>query len=312
MTSKVITDDKEQRKGFKERALQRVNASLTPPEPIKSADPFVPIDIEIPSNFWELSNVELYGIVLYQGLTSEQANRVMEQLRGREPGSREFRIVLQVPKTQESEAEAEAEPEAIVPKISVELPANFSSYRARDQYLYLTKEKALAPENANDIVDIVGGKSPLIDVEYVISYAEETVPVSDFTKQEVVVLAPVSVVLPHNFSSLSRFYKEWSLTKDFGLSRQEALDVLSVLEGKTVSRYVSIQFEDAPVIETPAEEEFPELRVSLPHNFGGWRPQDQFLYLKTERKFTYEQSNDIISAFRGQAPLYNKVIIEIA
>lgn len=298
MPYKVITNDKEQRKGFKERTLERVDNALSPSEPDPIVEEVDPIEVRVPSNFWELSNQELYGIIRQQQLTPEQMGLLMDQLRGRVLTDM-FKIVLQEPVVEEPVVE---ETSVETPTICAELPSNFKSFRVRDQYLYLTKERTFAPEHANDIIDILQGKAPLANVEYSICFEDAVV-------SEPSVPAPLSITLPHDFSGMKRVYQELMLTRDYGLSLKDTMDILLALEGKELNREIVLEFEEAPVVEEEVKE-FAEVVVSLPEHFSNWHPHDQFLYLKSERKFTQEQADDIIATVRGQSPRYFKVVIE--
>lgn len=166
--SKIITHDQETRQDHKQSAMERVNKAL-------SAKPEVVVsevrEVEVPSNFWSLSDPQLYGILKYQQLTPEETTDVIEQLRGRNSDQR-FKLVLQAP-TVELTVQNEESLSLEIPVVSVTLPEGFKGYKIKDQYLYLTKELALTPDKANDIVDILLGRSPLNkNVDYQIEFSE--------------------------------------------------------------------------------------------------------------------------------------------
>lgn len=88
------------------------------------------------------------------------------------------------------------------------------------------------------------------------------------------------------------------------------LRVLSPDEDFREARIKQIPVRKEHKVIEPKSREVPELTVSLPEEFYGWRLHDQVGYLKLEKKFTIEQSNDIISVLNGKSPLNFKVILD--
>ena len=164
---KVVTNDQETRKEYKEKMSQKVSEAL---EPVIEEESLSLVEVEVPSNFWQLSDLQLYGILKFQQLTPEQAKTVVEQLRGL-TSSTEFKLVLQSPVAEPIKKLTLVEaPEE--ESISVQLPSTFKDMKSKDQYLYLTKEKLLLPEHANDIIDWMNDKPVLSKVSYNISFGE--------------------------------------------------------------------------------------------------------------------------------------------
>jgi hypothetical protein len=167
--SKIITHDQETRLEHKKNAAEKVAKALEP-----AVEDFVvrePKDVQVPGNFWELSDLELFGMLKFQKLTPEEANQVVDQLRGRTDYSDIYRVVLQSSIPVQVLVKPEPVQEETV--ISVELPTSFKSYKTKDQYLYLTKTCVLAPELANDIIDILNDREPIIsNISYEIAFVD--------------------------------------------------------------------------------------------------------------------------------------------
>lgn len=307
MPSKVQTNDEDKRKEFKEQALQRVSKVLK--TPVEGEILSMLVEVDVPSNFWELSDVELYGVLKYQQLTPEQTTRVLNQLKGYSPDTKEFKIFLQTPVVEE---EVFVQSNPITQTIHIELPHDFKAYPDREKFLFLTRERALSAEKANDLVFVLNGEPPINPhIEYSITFSER-VAEGGFVEKEL--LTPIDIVLPHGFNGLKRVYQETMLTSEYDLSILEAFDVLSAIKGEQplyYDREIIIKYEE-PVVEEKAQEvgEFPELTVTLPDLFKSLRPQEQYLYLKSELRLTGDQANDVISVFRGNSPIYSKVTLD--
>lgn len=298
-----ITNEENKRREFKEQVAQKVAKSLTPKPVVASA---APIDVEVPSNFFQIPEIELFGYIR-QTLSSDQTIEVIEQLMGRVPRTDQFRIILKTPEVKAVEPKQKIVKE--IPVVKVDLPTDFSTYRKKEQFSYLTRERALTTEQANDIIDIIDGKDPIGFSVYELSYSEAVKfpnPM-DAPKPKA---APISVTLPHDFAKRTRTIQEYDLVKSFNMSLADARDVLAVLNGQKIDREVTIAVEKAPLEAAYILEEYPILEVELPYNFATLRPQDQFIFLKTRKRLTEDQANDVLTTFKGGTPLYNKVIIK--
>lgn len=303
MQSTRITNDEDKRREFKSRAAQKVADALVPKQITASA---TPIDVEVPSNFFQIPERELFGM-LQQRLGAELAVEAVEQLMGRTPGKSQFRIILQDPVVQE--IKVVSKPVRQTPVVKVDLPTDFAEYRKKEQYAYLTKERAMAPEQANDIIDILEGRDAIGHAVYELSYSEAVQfpnPI-DAVKAPP---APITVTLAYDFPYRNRASQEMTLTRDYGLSLVEARDVLKAMDSQPVDRVVNLTIQPPPVVAPKPIAELPEIEVELPHNFAGFRPQDQYMYLKMQQKLTEDQANDVLSVFRGGTPFYNKVTIK--
>lgn len=303
--STVITNDGDKRKGFKEQTLQRIQAAAE--TPVEEAVAVDTIEVEVPSNFSSLSDVELFGVLKHQELTPEQASSVIEQLRGRIPGTKEFRVVLQAPVAVQPKPQVVRE--RVYPELNVEVPEKFSELRIRDQFYYLINSSHLTIEEANDVMVAVRGGSPL---KHKVTITEK--PKVKFGSVEVSV-PKLEVTLPLNFEEDSETFQRNYLRTTLRLTQKQTNDVILAIKGQ-VPRYFQVIFSTAevkPVVEQTVTEpepvDFPELAVTLPKDFGSLRPQDQYLFLKTELKLTGDQANDVIFAFKEQAPLKYKVIL---
>ena len=297
-----ITNDENKRREFKEQVANKVAKSLTPKPVVASA---APIDVEVPSNFFQIPEIELFGYIR-QTLPSDQTIEVIEQLMGRAPRTDQFRIILRSPEVKAEEPKQKIVKE--IPVVKVDLPADFSTYRKKEQFSYLTRERALSTEQANDIIDIIDGKDPIGFSVYEISYSESVKfpnPL-DAVKPKA---APISVTLPHDFVSRTRTVQEYDLVKTFKMSLADARDVLAVFNGKQIDREVTIVMEKAPEVKAAPVAQLPVIEVALPYNFATLRPQDQFMFLKTRKRLTEDQANDVLITFKGGTPLYSEVRI---
>lgn len=301
----VLTNDLQKRREFKERALDKVSQALAPQKPEAQR---VAIDIQIPSNFHGLSEPELYGMLRSQHLTPEQLSAVIEQLAGRSPRTDEFRFLLELPVA----LKEKIQPKVVVkPRtVAVQLPADFYQYRTRDQYDYLLKECSLPPGQANDVVDIIGGKAPLENINYEINFSDKT-QLKNPLDIAPAPLPGLHVKLPHDFQGLKQVYQEMALTKTYGFSLTDARDILAAMHGLPLERSVSVEFEVAPMPTLEVAADYPEISVELPMNFGSFRPQEQYSYLKTVLKLNGDQANDVIATVKGNKPLYTKVNLSL-
>lgn len=298
-----ITNEENKRQEFKDQVAKKVAKSLTPKPIVASA---APIDVEVPSNFFQIPEIELFGYIR-QTLSSDQTIEVIEQLMGRVSRTNQFRIILKSPEVKAVEPKQKIVKE--IPTVKVDLPNDFSTYRKKEQFSYLTRERALSTEQANDIIDIIDGKDPIGFAVYEISYSEAVKfpnPL-DAVKSKA---APISVTLPHDFAKRTRTVQEYDLVRDYGFSLVDARDILSVLHGVKIDREVTLSVEKAPEVKSAPVAKVPEIEVELPYNFATLRPQDQFMFLKTRKQLTEDQANDVLTTFRGGTPLYSKVTIK--
>lgn len=298
-----ITNEENKRREFKEKVAQKVAKSLTPKPIVASA---APIDVEVPSNFFQIPEIELFGYIR-QTLPSDQTIEVIEQLMGRAPRTDQFRIILKTPEVKAVEPKQKIVKE--IPTVKVDLPVDFSTYRKKEQFSYLTRERVLTTEQANDIIDIIDGKDPIGFSVYEISYSE-SVKFPNPLDEPKTKAAPISITLPHDFAKRTRTVQEYDLVKSFNMSLADARDVLAVLNGQSIDREVTIVVEKAPEVKVAPVAQIPEIEVELPYNFATLRPQDQFMFLKTRKRLTEDQANDVLTVFKGGTPLYNKVTIK--
>lgn len=307
--STVITNDEGERKEFKEKALQKVQALEASAVPADVE--VVPVDVEVPSNFHALSDAELYGALKTQQLTPEQAGALVEQLRGRATGSREFRVILQAPVEQAATVDPVVKtPE--YPKLDVAVPQGFKDLRIKDQFYYLINNQKLTIQAANDVMVAINGGTPLLFQVCLSEIAEAEIESVPFSAPE------LEVTLPAEFEDFDENYQISFLRTELRLSQKQAKDVVRAINGKPPEHF-QITFKFDPYVEAsrPEElvvntepEEFQTIEVELPEDFGSLRPQDQYLYLKGDMKFTADQANDIIFAFNNQTPLKYKVVLK--
>jgi hypothetical protein len=136
------------RRQFKVDLSEKIKAS----EAISLQEEVQPrLKVKVPIDFKSLSSNILYEqLVTLNLLTPEQAQDLFATLGGRKINTK-FDMVW------ESETvRGDSKP---VPKtVRVTVPNQFKILKVTDQYAYLVRQLALAPEEANDVIDILKGK----------------------------------------------------------------------------------------------------------------------------------------------------------
>lgn len=167
MQSTVITNDQRSRQEFKDRLREKLT-SLETSSVDEGLNELVILTVKVPINFSSLTADHLYRTVQeLNNLTPEQTTELCEVLQGRESKT-DFSIYLE--SLIEQRVVEEDLPE--IKRIQVALPHYFKSLKVFDQYLVLTKELSLAPDEANDVIDILRGKAPLTTNTFDISIEE--------------------------------------------------------------------------------------------------------------------------------------------
>lgn len=123
------------REEFKKSLADKIDSVLNspPPQPIIEEE-VKPIEFTLPEDWRQIPSVMLRTDLLSQGLTPEQTNTVMSSLK--EP---EFRVERLVEEDR-------------IEELLVDLPEEFSTWRFNEQYIYLTKDRKLTPERANEVI----------------------------------------------------------------------------------------------------------------------------------------------------------------
>lgn len=156
----------------------------------------------------------------------------------------------------EPEVSPEIEPTMVI------VPANFHTVSKVTLYGILTHERGLSPEDANEVIEILGGKKSKAFTLILEGIAEEE-PVQEEPQLEIKQLA---VELPYNFKSLNVSQKFLWLSKEshLGLSFEEANDIIDLLDGKpTLSNTeFHITFSDPPL---PLPDPVPPFPDPEPH-----------------------------------------------
>lgn len=166
-----------------------------------------------------------------------------------------------------------------VKTLQVVLPPVFKTWDARKQYLYLSTERLLTPEEANDVVAIQEGKSPVSKTQFQIVWdenADQAKVEAANRRLEKLVKTPARVEAP--------------VPEPVDLGVQRIVEEVEV-----------IKKEIAAV----------KLSVTLPQAFKTWSPADQFIYLSRTKHLTSDEAHDVMAISDGKRPYYNKSQFEI-
>lgn len=119
----------------REQIIQSLSekAETTPSKPLVEEVELTQADIVLPDDWQEVPLSVLRTDLLSKGLTPEQTNIYLASL-------------LQVTKR------IEPAPEAILEELTVDLPEEFNSWKSNEQYIYLTKDRKLTPEQAHGVI----------------------------------------------------------------------------------------------------------------------------------------------------------------
>lgn len=127
-------------------------------------------------------------------------------------------------------------------EVPINLPIDFKNWTSSGQYVFLTRTKQLTFNEANDIMDILKGKSINPGTEYSITWDGSPIvqtpigqrEIKETTKEIVEkknVVKKVSVSLPSIFKNWASSGQFGFLTRSRQLTFDEANDVLAVLKG---------------------------------------------------------------------------------
>lgn len=159
--SKVFTSDKETRRDVKAGLAKKVNLVLDP-NPVRTEDTQV---LLLPHNYKEFNESELYFILTNNRElqhTYQSAYLAIDLLYERiEDPQRVFKtVVLKSGPSLPEDCRPREKGTSFSPKIKedtgearfIDVPESFKSWKSTDQYTYLTKERKLTPELANEVV----------------------------------------------------------------------------------------------------------------------------------------------------------------
>lgn len=157
------------------------------------------------------------------------------------------------------------------PKVSINLPESFVTWRVLDQYQFLTVSRHLAPEQANAIIDLMTGKLHSSPTEYEIQWTDElpeTNKRAEFKDQLLKRIEAASVVqeLPAPPTPVD------SGTKRF-------------VTEKTVTKKESVL----------------KVSVDLPFDFKNWTSSGQYVFLTRSRHLTFSEANDVMDTLGGKS-----------
>ena len=289
---KVQTNDADKRAQFKASLTEKVALSLTPPK--RETHIVEPVQVSIPFNFHTLSKVELFGYLTHEkALTSDQANDVVDILtEGISNQYYEINLEGVFHNTGSETTIQEAPPE--LREVHVELPHNFDNLRIENRFLWLMKESqlGLSYAEANDVIDILSGRSQVTDTVFTLTYAEE--PEFKIT-EKTPTLIPTKrmptfelVDLPDEFFTLTSVDQYRYLTIDQALTPEH-------------SRFVLDSLEVEPLIQSePAKEETP-IKITLPLALQNWTLSDQFSYLTKASHLDANSANEVLASLSGKA-----------
>lgn len=130
----------------------------------------------------------------------------------------------------------------VIKKVPVDLPIDFKNWTASGQYVFLTRTKQFTFNEANDVLDILNGKSINSNTEYIITWNGSPIvqtPTGQRDIQETIEEVMVKKNVVKTISvSLPSIFKNWASSGQFGfltrtrqLNFDEANDVLAVLKG---------------------------------------------------------------------------------
>jgi hypothetical protein len=151
--------------------------------------------------------------------------------------------VIVVPSVKRWTEEVVTKREVAIKRVEVDLPSDFNSWTSSGQYVFLTRTKQLTFNEANDVMDVLKGKTVSNNVQYEITWNGSPVsqvpvdqrPVNQIfvgTSSKEEVLKKLSVDLPliaKNWASSGLF---GFLTRSRQLTFDQANDVVAILQGK--------------------------------------------------------------------------------
>lgn len=305
MQSRVITNDRGARLARKDFLASQVNLALS--EKPEMQDP-VQIDVVLPGNYDTLTAQELFGTLKGQKLTPEQANDVMSILRGYPTKTGfSFNIIGIKDKT----VSKPTSPVVLAREIDADVPANFRELRAKDLYYYLTTKSHLAPELANDLIDVLNGKPPITkNLSFNVNFVEDAIvevePVDEapaFTSA--VPRVQLEVQLPENYDSMSAPELFSYLRDTVKLPFEQADDVVSILNG-FAPRSKGIDFSilgvKQPEVQAPVEDKptVPTMDVELPVGYEKLSASSLYTWFTKVSQLTPDQANDAIDVLAGR------------
>lgn len=144
------------RRQFKADLAEKIKLSTA----ISDSDPVeTRMKVRVPVNFKSMSSNTLYGILVTLNLlTPEQAQDLFATLGGRKVNTK-FDMVWEPETVMVDSTPAQKTVQVIV-------PSQFKTLKVTDQYAYLVRQLALAPEEANDVIDILKGKPPISSIVF--------------------------------------------------------------------------------------------------------------------------------------------------
>lgn len=141
----------------------------------------------------------------------------------------------------------------VVKKVSVDLSTDFRSWSISGQRLFLTNTKHLTPNEADDVLSVLQGKSFNGQTEYEINWTDpisrgsveadvrRVVENEDVVVRKESILKKVEVKLPADFTKWDSGGQYVFLTRTRQLTSNEANDVVDFLHGKPINS--KIQYE---------------------------------------------------------------------
>lgn len=152
--------------------------------------------------------------------------------------------------------------EEVHPRISLQLPNEFNAWKILEKYSYLTGNKHLTPEDANDFL---AGSADKFDVQWTDEHPEAAkraeVEQRLLNPIEKPVVKASSVIQPAD-PGVQRIVEEVSVTK---------------------------------------KESVLKVSVNLPTDFKNWTSSGQYVFLTRSRQLTFNEANDIMDSLQGKS-----------
>lgn len=322
---------------FKDSVAAKIAAKLA--QQPEKAPAITPLPVKVPLNFHSLPDTELYGILTTsQNITPDQGSDLVEHLRGRY-STGVYTVILTgayspTPEKTPTTEKIESEPEPR--KVSVTLPWNFELLSTSGKFLWLTKEASLPFDEANDIIDMLDNRPTYSGTVFELSF--DTPPAIEQKREPVRVEAPkqqqqpvlkdenrieVSIPIGLDFRSLSSGEQYWFLVTEFGLSYDEANEIVGIyrnllqpsdrIHREGGSQFVVYRNNEEKTEPTRRGDDIPT-GIRLPHEFRLLTPSQQFAFLQVERMLSPDRAHEVLALLdgKGTADLGLKYRIEFA
>lgn len=167
------------------------------------------------------------------------------------------------------------------PKVSVSIPEAIVTWKAAEQFQFLTSSIHLTPEQANDIVASMQGTLRTSKHEYTIQWTDEIPEAEKRVEVE----------------------KQLSAKADLPKVEQE-------LPAPPAPVDLGVQRVVEEVVEVKKTQILRKLEVNLPTDFNKWTASGQYVFLTRTKHLTSNEANDVLDVLHGK-PINSKIQYEI-